>query len=609
MTRWLRQLFRSTPTSPFVTPRCTRLGLQRLEERDTPATFNVTVTDDSGAGSLRDAVAQANTTAGADTITFAAGLGPVTLTTAGLSLTDTSGATTVSGPSGGTQIVQRSTAGGMPDFRILNIGTGTTGNLNNLTITNGNNNGGGGIFNTGTLTVTNSTVSGNTANVNGYGGGIDNLGGTLTITNSIVSGNTAKGDGGGIYTTSGTLTVTNSTVSGNTSSFRGGGIISYNGTATLTNVTITGNRSNDNGSVTGGGLSNLGGTTITLNNTLVAGNFRGTGTTRDDMNGAVAGTSANNLIGDGTNLTGITNGTGGNQIGTGATPINPLLQPLANNGGVTLTHALGQNSPALGVGSATVANYGPWDQRGAARDAGTPDIGAYEVNHPLATVGAPTTLAGLFQPKPSASANEAFVKGLYQATLLRAPDTAGLNGWLALLNSGTSRSTVANGFVNSTENRRNQVTFFYRYFLSREPDTAGLNGWVNQLQGGTDEGTVMRGFILSNEFSGLTNNSQFVSLMYYSLLGRIEESAGFNGWLNALNAGTSRDAVLQAFLRSEEGLNRVIDGMFQTYLKRSGTAGDLGAFRTFLNTKTFGAAATLMLASAEFFTNAGNNLS
>jgi fibronectin-binding autotransporter adhesin len=590
-----------------------------FEVQATPVALVVNNTGDAddgnyGAGqlSLREAV-RLSANPGADTITFAAGLGPVTLTTAELILRDATGATTISGPSGGTQVVTRSTAGGTPQFRIFSLDPGASANFNNITISNGNAAGsfGGGIlaFNLSTLTVTNSTVSGNTASF--AGGGIDNRE-TLSVFDSTISGNASASFGGGIYSGK-TLTVTNSTISGNKANFEGGGIrIEGSDTLTLTNVTITGNRSDNdnNGNQPGGGLS-VGSGTVNLNNTLIAGNFRGTGTTRDDVAGAVAGTSSNNLIGDGTNLGGITNGSQGNLIGTGAAPIDPLLLPLVNNGGVTLTHALGQNSPALGAGSASVLDYSVFDQRGASRDVAngaSPDIGAYEVNHPLAPVGVPTTVAGMFQPKPSASANEAFVKGLYQSTLLRAPDAAGLAGWLALLNSGTSRSTVANGFVNSIENRRAQVTFFYRYFLSREPDTAGLNGWVDILRGGTDEGQVMTGFILSNEFSGLNNNSQFVNLMYYALLSRQADTAGFNGWVNALNGGQSRGIVVNAFLRSEEGLNRVIDSLFQSYLKRYGSAGDLSAFRTYLATNTFGQAATLILSSPEYFTNAGNNL-
>lgn len=287
---------------------------------------------------------------------------------------------------------------------------------------------------------------------------------------------------------------------------------------------------------------------------------------------------------------------------------------LADNGGRTRTHALQQNSPALGAGSASVTNYSPFDQRGAARDNGpgvqkTPDAGAYEVQHPLAPVGVPTTLATLYAPKPSASANEAFVKGLYQATLLRAADTAGLAGWLTQLAAGTSREEVANGFVNSIENRSNQVKFFYRYFLGREADVAGLNGWVDTLRGGTDEGTVMTGFILSAEFSGSNDNTQFVNLMYYALLSRPADTPGLNGWLGGLNGGLGRDAVVNAFLRSDEGINRVVGGLFQTYLKRPADTMTLDTFRAYLNANnTFGKAAILMLGSNEFYMNAGNNL-
>ncbi len=458
----------------------------------TPVTFTVTTTADSGAGSLRDAVNHANTTAGADAITFAAGLGDVVLTTAELSLTDIGGPTTISGPSGGTQVVQRSFAGGTPNFRIFNVGTGATANFSGLTISNGKANGGGGISNDGTVTLTNSTLSGNTAS------------------------------GGGI--------------------FNGG--------------------------------------TLTLNNTIIAGNFRGS------------------------------TGTQGNLIGTGASPINPLLQPLASNGGPTRTHALGQNSPALGKASASVAGYSVYDQRGTARDLGAPDVGAYEVQHPLAPVGAPTTLATLFAPKPSATPNEAFVKGLYQATVLRAPDAGGLANWLTNLSNGMSRNTVAYGFVNSTENRTNQVTFFYRYFMTREPDTGGLNDWVGRLQSGQDEGTVITGFILSDEFSANNTNAQFVNLMYHALLGRAADTAGFNDWMTKLTGGGwTRDGVVTFFLRSEEGLNRVVRGMFQTYLKRPADTMTLETFRAYLNANhTFGKAAILMLGSDEFFNNATANM-
>src|SRR5262249_5219685 len=140
----------------------------------------------------------------------------------------------------------------------------------------------------------------------------------------------------------GTLTVSNSTLSGNT----GGGIITF-GTrpVTLTNVTLTANRAS-----TGGGLYVTSGSPV-LHNTLIAGNFKGaTGTTRDDVFGALNPGGDYNLIGDGTGMSGLSNGVNGNLIGSASGPIDPLLGPLRDNGGPTFTHALLPGSPALNAG-------------------------------------------------------------------------------------------------------------------------------------------------------------------------------------------------------------------------------------------------------------------
>ncbi|MCI5129658.1 MAG: hypothetical protein D3907_14500, partial [Candidatus Electrothrix sp. AUS3] len=151
---------------------------------------------------------------------------------------------------------------------------------------------GAGIYNEGTVTLTNSTVSGNTASpapYHSFGGGIYNRGtGTVILTNSTVSGNTAYSSwsyGGGIYNT-GTVTLMNSTVSGNTSSSsifasashsssHGGGICSLNGTVTLTNSTVSGNTAISSSSSSwsaGGGIYNDNEGIVTLTNSTVSGN-------------------------------------------------------------------------------------------------------------------------------------------------------------------------------------------------------------------------------------------------------------------------------------------------------------------------------------------------
>jgi hypothetical protein len=234
---------------------------------------------------------------------------------------------------------------------------------------------GGGIYNGGTLTVSNSTLSGNTAP---QGGGVANDG-TLTVSNSTLSGNTAISyEGGGIYNY-GTLAVSNSTLSDNAAA-GDGGAISAQFHVTLTNVTITANRANTGGATShGGGLFALLAFPV-LHNTLIADNFNGaTGTTRDDVYGWNLGGDYN-LIGDGTGMRGLTNGVNGNLVGSAAAPIDPLLGPLADNGGPTLTHALLAGSPAIDAGNNAYAT--DWDQRGAGFPRivnGIIDIGAFEV--------------------------------------------------------------------------------------------------------------------------------------------------------------------------------------------------------------------------------------
>jgi hypothetical protein len=239
---------------------------------------------------------------------------------------------------------------------------------------------GGGIFNNsyGTLTISNSTLSGNSAS---GGGGIYN-GGTLTVSNSTLSSNTAGASGGGGIENQGTLTVSNSTLSSNSAYYYSGGIFTWNSTnpVTLTNVTVTANRANiGGGSDHGGGLSASSGSPV-LHNTLIAGNFNGaTGTTRDDVYGALNPGGDYNLIGDGTGMTGLSNGVNGNLVGSATNPIDALLGPLADNGGPTLTHALLSGSPAIDAGNNAYAT--DWDQRGEGFPRivnGVIDIGAFE---------------------------------------------------------------------------------------------------------------------------------------------------------------------------------------------------------------------------------------
>ena len=238
---------------------------------------------------------------------------------------------------------------------------------------------GGGIYAlSSTVSITDTGISDNSAN---YGGGFFGRFGGVTITGSTISGNQSGVSGGGIFSASATLTVINSTISGNSANSYGGGLYSVHTNVNIRHSTITGNRADaDNSAIgRGGGTYATGSGSKALDHVIVAGNLRGTAT-RNDVAGAAIGIRFS-LIGDNTGSILVDNG--GNLIGTFASPINPSLGPLTDNGGPTLTHALVAGSPAIGAGDSTavggVGGVPLYDQRGApfARvAAGRIDIGA-----------------------------------------------------------------------------------------------------------------------------------------------------------------------------------------------------------------------------------------
>jgi predicted outer membrane repeat protein len=142
-----------------------------------------------------------------------------------------------------------------------------------VTIQNGSRQGanGGGIYSRGgTLTVSNSTLSGNFVS-EANGGGIYSYGGTLTVSNGTFSGNSAEYFGGGIYSEDSTVTVSNSMLSGNSAENGGcgGGIYSRGGTLTVSNSVLSANHAFNGGS---GGAMCSGGGTVTVSNSVLSGN-------------------------------------------------------------------------------------------------------------------------------------------------------------------------------------------------------------------------------------------------------------------------------------------------------------------------------------------------
>ena len=163
---------------------------------------------------------------------------------------------------GGGATIER--VSGSPSFRFFRITSGGTLTLDNLTLSGGDESNGGAIYNEGTLTLDGTTLQNNTG---GRGGGIRNDGGTVTLTDSTISGNTVTNEGGGVYSTS-SLTLTNTTLSNN-SADDGGGIYNTGGTVNISGGTISGNDATGRG---GGIRSFNGGSLIISNGAVIDGN-------------------------------------------------------------------------------------------------------------------------------------------------------------------------------------------------------------------------------------------------------------------------------------------------------------------------------------------------
>jgi len=258
---------------------------------------------------------------------------------------------------------------------IFNTGTASISNTSfsgNTPYFFGHSAGCGAIDNRSTMTITTSTFDTNYANNNYTSGGAICNGGTLTITASTLSNNSSSGNnagyGGAIFNYAGTLTVTNSTFSANSATTSGGAIYSQGGTVQIGNSTFGNNPENIGG---GGALSNAG-SSVLIQNSIVANSGNG-------------GNCAGTITSDGYNLS--SDSTCNFSNSGDLNNKNPKLGKLKKNGGPTQTMALPKKSPALDAGNPAgcrdfAGNLLATDQRGQPRPGGGEttgcDMGAYE---------------------------------------------------------------------------------------------------------------------------------------------------------------------------------------------------------------------------------------
>lgn len=312
------------------------------------ATLTVTTLDDAGAGSLRQAILAANASPDDDTIVFAPATdgGTILLASALPALAD-SGALSIVGNGATSTIVSGGRA-----VRALAVDAGATVRISGLTIRDGaaGSGSGGGIANSGDLTVVASRILSNEAT---NGAGLYNVGGaSLTLINSLVSGNVGT-IGGAVFNFGAALTIVNSTISGN-------------------------------GAATGGGIYTSGLGSLTLHNSILANSFSG-GADCTSVSGSVSALSS--LVEDGS--CGVTSGAGGNLTGDPA--LNADLD-------------LSAGSPARDAGAdGLIPPSVTTDLAGNARSFGARvDMGAYEFGAgPVPPLPTPTPPTPTPPPSPS----------------------------------------------------------------------------------------------------------------------------------------------------------------------------------------------------------------
>ncbi|HEV8060414.1 MAG TPA: FG-GAP-like repeat-containing protein [Gemmataceae bacterium] len=221
-------------------------------------------------------------------------------------------------------------------------------------------------------------------------------------------------------------------------------------------------------------------------------------------------------------------------------------------------------------------------------------------------------VANLYTPSPNTDATTAYVHGLYQAVLDRAAEPQGLAYWVGLLQSGMTKAAVDYSFVNSKEHRQDEVAYYYENFLGEAPDAASAV-WVTDLMNGENEEEVVQGILTMPAYTTLhPSDADFVTDLYFHLLGRQADSGGLAHWEQLLAAGTTRAAIVTDFFQStDESATLASHGFFAAYLHRApdpmGDAFWIGQLQT--QTQSFGqVAAGYFYTTPEYQDNADQSV-
>ncbi len=202
------------------------------------------------------------------------------------------------------------------------------------------------------------------------------------------------------------------------------------------------------------------------------------------------------------------------------------------------------------------------------------------------------------------ASNVLYVNILYHQVLGRVADVGGLNAWVFQLDSGVSRTQVADEVWRSPEHRGLQVDQFYQTFFHRAADPAGRAVWVNFFLSGASETEVAADFLTSGEYQAShASDAAFAAGLYQDALNRPADGAGLAVWETALSSGASRQQIALDFLTSPESSQAVLDRLYAQFLGRPVDGAGEQAFLPMLEQggQSTATVADFILSSDEFF--------
>jgi hypothetical protein len=224
---------------------------------------------------------------------------------------------------------------------------------------------------------------------------------------------------------------------------------------------------------------------------------------------------------------------------------------------------------------------------------------------PIAGLKGKLVTGGLLDAAAALAAPQTiFVGHVFSDLLGHAPSTADLNSWIRALNSGVSRTEVAQSVWESTNHRGQEFDADYMQLLHRHVDSSHLKQWLSVLHCGGTEIDVIRGILTSSDYNALhASNESYVKSLFTDLLGRSPSAAELTGTMQTLVRRNGRASVAQDILGSREFLGSLVDHDYGTFLShgvdsvtRSRLVASLQA-----RTATPESVAVAVLGSAEYF--------